>query len=133
MKFGKSLRQERESRGISLQAISDATKVSVRHLEALERDDEVDLPGGVFRRGILQAYCRHVGLNEADWLARFPGTDDNQDWTEFAEAVKRNRAPAPGDAQRRWWGVVALLAVVVVLGWAAWHFVLKGRLGYPSH
>ena len=34
--FGTELRKERESRGIALDSISEATKISGRHLQALE-------------------------------------------------------------------------------------------------
>ncbi len=35
--FGETLRRERELRGVSLREIADATKISVRFLQALER------------------------------------------------------------------------------------------------
>ena len=35
--FGEELRREREIRGISLKEIADATKISKRFLEAIER------------------------------------------------------------------------------------------------
>ena len=33
--FGETLRREREMRGVSLQEISEATKISIRFLEAM--------------------------------------------------------------------------------------------------
>jgi cytoskeleton protein RodZ len=93
--FGESLKRERERQGATLEAIAEATKVPVRQLEALERDDQSELPGGVFHRGIVQSYCRTLGLDESEWRARYAATEkpDDQDWTEFAEAVKRGRTP----------------------------------------
>jgi len=61
--FGEELRQEREARGIALQSIIDATKISSRHLQALETNHFDYLPGGVFNRGIVRSYARVVGLD----------------------------------------------------------------------
>ena len=44
--FGEELRRERELRQISLREISESTKINVRYLDALERNDFKHLPGG---------------------------------------------------------------------------------------
>jgi len=46
--FGEKLRRERELRGVSLREISDATRISVRFLRALEEGRLDTLPGGLF-------------------------------------------------------------------------------------
>ena len=46
MSFGDELRRERELRQVSLREVSQATKISLRYLEALERNDFAGLPGG---------------------------------------------------------------------------------------
>jgi len=74
--FGSKLRQARERRGVSLRAISDATKISVAVLEALERNDVSRLPGGIFSRAFVRSYAIQVGLDpEAtiqEFVAQFP-------------------------------------------------------------
>jgi cytoskeletal protein RodZ len=71
--FGEKLRKQREQQGISLDAISDTTKISTRMLRALEEEHFDQLPGGVFNKGFVRAYARQVGLNDeeavADYLA----------------------------------------------------------------
>ena len=62
--FGKDLRKERETRGIAIDTITDATKISSRHLVALEEEHFDVLPGGVFNKGIVRGYARVVGLDE---------------------------------------------------------------------
>ena len=69
--FGEELRREREIRGISLKEISDATKISKRFLEALERNDHKTLPAPVFTRGFVREYARYVGLNAEDMVNRY--------------------------------------------------------------
>lgn len=131
--FGSELRRERESRGIGLDAISEATKISSRHLLALESGQYNQLPGGVFNKGIVRGYARVVGLDEEAWVGRFMAAyqgsgllkDDDASWIEFAENVGKNR---PHEADRpnirlRWAGVAVLLAILAVLGWFVWHYV----------
>jgi len=71
MKFGESLRNERELRGISLEEISAQTKVNIRFLEAIEHDDLGALPAKAFAKGFLRSYARVVGLDEDLVLTNF--------------------------------------------------------------
>jgi transcriptional regulator with XRE-family HTH domain len=61
--FGAALRRERERRGITLETISERTKVSVSLLGALERGDLSRWPGGIFRRAFVRGYAEVVGLD----------------------------------------------------------------------
>ncbi len=69
--FGEELRREREIRGISLKEIADATKISKRFLEAIERNDHKTLPAPVFTRGFIREYARYLGLNADDVVNRY--------------------------------------------------------------
>src|SRR6516225_3669883 len=93
--FGEELRRERESRGIALEEITDSTKISGRHLSALEGEQFAQLPGGVFNKGIVRGYARVVGLDEEAWVERYMSAyqqsgqlkDDDANWVDFAENV----------------------------------------------
>jgi Helix-turn-helix domain len=69
--FGEKLRQQREQRGITLDAISKTTKISTRLLRALEDERFDQLPGGVFNKGFVRAYARLVGLDEEEILGEY--------------------------------------------------------------
>ena len=69
--FGEALRKEREARGVALETITRITKISNRHLLALEHEQFDALPGGVFNKGIVRGYARVVGLDEEVWLERY--------------------------------------------------------------
>lgn len=69
--FGENLRRERELRGIGLREIADATKISIRFLQALEQDRVEILPGGLFRRTFVRQYAKHVGLDADRLVAEF--------------------------------------------------------------
>ncbi len=69
--FGENLRREREMRGITLQEISDTTKINVRFLEALETEDFPKLPGGIFTRSFVRAYANYLGLDQEQIMAEY--------------------------------------------------------------
>jgi len=65
------LRQAREAKGMSHRQVADATKLSVRAIESLERDCLRELPEGIYRRSIVKAVAREVGLNPDQILTEF--------------------------------------------------------------
>jgi helix-turn-helix protein/PEGA domain-containing protein len=70
---GEFLRRARERRGLTLQQIAQGTKIPLRHLNALERDEFAVLPGGMYRRAEVRAYADAVGLDRhvaLAWLDR---------------------------------------------------------------
>jgi cytoskeleton protein RodZ len=69
--FGEEMRKEREIRSISLKEIADATKISKRYLEAIEKDDYNILPAAVFTRGFVREYARYLGLNPDEAVNRY--------------------------------------------------------------
>jgi cytoskeletal protein RodZ len=71
--FGEKLRQQREKRGLTIEAISNATKISPRMLLALEEERFDQLPGGVFNKGFVRAYARQLGLSEEETLNDYLG------------------------------------------------------------
>jgi cytoskeleton protein RodZ len=58
-------------RGVSLEEISSATKISIRFLEAIEREDFSKLPGGIFSRSFIRSYARYLGLDEERAVAEY--------------------------------------------------------------
>lgn len=134
-RFCDELRGERERLRISLEKISEETKISSRHLQALEAGEYASLPGGVFRKGIVRSYLRALGLEETPWIERFEAslrasgaTGLEDDWAEFAENVRRNRGGLRRGTDIRWMGVAAMAAALVALGWGVWRFAMHGRL-----
>ena len=76
--FGDRLRREREMRGITLDEITESTKISRRHLEALEGDHFDQLPGGVFNKGFVRAYARFLGIDEDQAVADYSAASNEQ-------------------------------------------------------
>ncbi len=137
-RFCDELRLERERRQVSIETICAETKVSPRHLQALEAGEYSQLPGGVFRKGIVRSYLRVLNLDETPWIERFEaslresgtGGGEDTDWMEFAENVRRTRTGAEDSSlnRGRWMGVGMMVVSLAALGWGVWKFALHGRL-----
>jgi cytoskeleton protein RodZ len=69
--FGTKLREARERKGITLQQIASVTRIPIRLLEALERNDMARLPGGIFSRAFVRSYAIEVGLEPEETLREF--------------------------------------------------------------
>jgi hypothetical protein len=59
----------REKTGLTLQEIAEQTKISKRHLEAVENGDFRKLPGGVYATSYIRQYARAIGFDEFELLA----------------------------------------------------------------
>lgn len=95
--FGEELRREREIRGISLKEIADATKISRRFLEAIERNDHKTLPAPVFTRGFVREYARYLGLNADEIVNRYnyaAAGDDRVEQSTHLERLVQIQSPA---------------------------------------
>jgi cytoskeleton protein RodZ len=124
--FGEDLRRERMTRGIALEQITAKTKISQRHLLALEQDRFSQLPGGILSKGIVRGYVSALGLDQQDWTERFLsacsaaglGSEDEQGWTAFASNVGRARIIRHDAAELRlrWIGALILALAVLIAG-----------------
>ena len=134
--FGEELRRAREERGVAVEAICKATKVPAKHVRALEAGDLRELPGGVFRRGLVRSYLGVLELDQSAWMKRFDescrasGLLDpaEMEWVTFAENVKSSRAATRRRAGIRGVGVVVLLAALALAGWCGWRLATHRRL-----
>jgi cytoskeletal protein RodZ len=125
--FGEDLRMERLSRGIALEEITAVTKISRRHLIALEQEKFRLLPGGILSKGIVRGYAGAIGLDQQDWTDRFlkaytasgQTMEDDRDWTAFASNVGKARILRHDEMtiRLRWLGAVLLLLLVVAGGY----------------
>jgi cytoskeletal protein RodZ len=65
------LKAWRKHKGISLDAISASTKLSVSQLEAIEAGEFRKLPGGIYNTSYIRQYARAIGFDEAALLAYY--------------------------------------------------------------
>lgn len=120
--LGQYLRCERELRQMSLGEISQATRIPLRTLLALEEDRGAELPGEVFVRGFLRAYAKALSVPEQEVLGRYAEagrrrTDEARTLLASVEPVERGRR----------FGIAIALVVLVILFTLALSIVLRPR------
>jgi cytoskeletal protein RodZ len=121
--FGEHLRREREMRGVSLDEVSQATRIGTRFLEALEGERWKELPGGVFNRGFLRSIARYLGLDEEALVAEYAqATNDHPQVAEWSpSALDRGAEPRPKSNARLVFLVILLLLTAFGAGgWWSW-------------
>ena len=106
--LGSYLRELREGRGLSLEELSRATRVALRYLEALEADDLATLPGHVFARGFLRAYCQTLETPPDEAIALY----HRQTGTPLPAPATAGRRVDPGARSR---GTVLISFVLLVV------------------
>ena len=130
--FGEDLRKERLARGVALEDITAVTKISRRHLIALEQERFRLLPGGILSKGIVRGYAGALGLDTQDWTERFlracdasgQMSDDERGWTTFASNVGKARIlhREAVEMRLRWIGAILLLLAVAAGGFLAFRY-----------
>ena len=118
--FGETLRRERELRQISLREIAEATKINLRYLDALERDDFRHLPGGVFNKGFVRAYAQFIGIDPETMVTAYLEEDGRQQARASRATGTPPPAPEPGApirplGLRVWFAAVVIILILVLL------------------
>lgn len=126
--MGDELKREREMRGVSLREISDATKISMRYLAALEAGDAKHLPAPVFVRGFVREYSRYLGINADEAVDRYMRSVGELEQQEQEQIRKENpqlRDYDPTRDEGKLRIIFRLLTALLVIGIlvaTAWYF-----------
>lgn len=118
--FGETLKRERELRQISLREIAEATKINLRYLDALERDDFRHLPGGVFNKGFVRAYAQFIGIDPETMVTAYLD-EENRQLSRASRAsggttsTPEAEAPPRSLVGRLWFVALVVILLVVVL------------------
>ena len=122
--IGKTLREYREEKGISLDAIADDIKAKPHIIEAIEEDKILDIVAHTYAKGYIRAYCGVIEVDSEPIIAQFD--------KEYVSPTIKEMAPPIDILQQRtradevnWFkisGVVIGILVVVYLVFRYWEF-----------
>jgi len=107
-------------RGVTLEEISAATRISIRFLEAIESEELSKLPGGIFTRSFVRTYARFLGLDEERVLTDCQLTGRQRPEVDIRR-ITSNRAPQNGAALRTRAIGLAIAAVLLAGGYVLFH------------
>jgi cytoskeleton protein RodZ len=117
-----------------LREVAQVTKINIRYLEAIERNDFAYLPGGLFNRGFVRAYCKHIGVDPEVMVNAYLLEERTQTGSGSAAAADRGllrggtvrpgahlRAaeqtrPTRGSRRRGWLLALMLAAAIIAAG-----------------
>ena len=119
LSIGERLREAREAKGLSVEDVAAQTRIPIRHLDAIEREDWDALPAPTYCIGFVRSYAGAVGLDGAELgrelRDRLGGTRSRAPAPEYYEPADQARVPPRSLAL-----VAALVLVVAVIVYAIW-------------
>ena len=120
---GDRLRLAREAAGLSLADVATRTRITQRHLAAIEKSDFSELPGRTYVTGFARAYARAVDLPEAEIGAavRQELEDDEYGSRPLYEAYEPTD-PARLPTARLTWTLV-IVTLLLASAYGVWRFL----------
>lgn len=137
--LGEKLRQARESRGLSINNISEQTRIASHHLAAIESDDYSGLPGGIFNKGFIRSFAKCVGIDETEALADYsmmsgsaPASSEGKPDELYSPAVYSDSKASDGRLQTILLMAVAFIIVAGGLGATAYYLIQDSSPSTPA-
>lgn len=123
--IGEVLKQERERRGLTLDATHEATKITVQSIEALEEDRFESFPNKVYARAFLRDYANFLSLDSASLLTAYE--------EKWGPRVEKEPAPVVETGGSGWRAIgYTMLVMFIVAALAAGGFYAWKTFG-PRH
>jgi cytoskeletal protein RodZ len=117
--LGEQLKRAREERNVSLREISESTRITMRHLEAIEADDFKNLPGGIFNKSFVKSYARHIKFDEKRAVELYARTarEHGEPVDEVATSPQRSRVYTndPARSPLVTFGLSAVIVGILIL------------------
>ncbi|NJS13355.1 MAG: helix-turn-helix domain-containing protein [Sphingopyxis sp.] len=115
MRAGDRLRMAREGAGLSIADIANRTRITQRHIDAIERSDFDALPSRTYVTGFTRAYARAVGLSDVE-IAREVRAELDGGAMSPRELYEAYEPADPARVPSRALAYTLLAAVVVLVG-----------------
>ena len=71
MLLGKTLRQAREEKGLTISQVAEATRMMTQIIEDLEREDFRRIAAPIYGRGFIKLYAEYLGLDPEPLIQEF--------------------------------------------------------------
>lgn len=124
-KLGAFIARVREERGMSVEELSAATKVSVAYIKSIEAGDWKAFPVAAYVRGYLHSICNKLNLNQQQVLKAYVAESGAPVDNDF-EDVSNDQKLAPlneGESKKKNLVVPVVLVLLVLAFLVASHFL----------
>jgi transcriptional regulator with XRE-family HTH domain len=127
LSLGERLRRAREARGLSLDDIANRTRIPIRHLQHLEREEWDALPAATYAVGFTRNYANAVGLDgpvlARELRDRIGGPSHRAAAPEYYAQADPARVPP------RPLVFAAIFLAILIGGYLLWRSTLDGEPG----
>ncbi|WP_414859868.1 helix-turn-helix domain-containing protein [Priestia megaterium] len=125
--LGQRLRQERESKGLSLEDLQKLTKIQKRYLLGIEEGNYEVMPGKFYVRAFIKQYCEAIGLDTdaifEEYKSDIPSTQTEDMPQQLSRVRSRKEIPQHTKGVSKVYDylpTVLVVAGVVVVGIIIW-------------
>jgi cytoskeleton protein RodZ len=117
--IGERLRQAREAKGLSLDDVANQTRIPIRHLQHIEREEWDALPAITYCIGFVRSYANTIGLDGAEigreLRDRLGGIRTRAPAAEYYQPADPSRVPPRSLAL-----IAAVMIILAIVGYAIW-------------
>jgi len=117
--IGERLRQGREAKGVSLDEVASQTRIPIRHLQHIEREEWDALPAITYCVGFVRSYANAIGLDGAELgrelRERLGGVRSRAPAAEYYQPADPSRVPPKSLAI-----IAAVIGVLLIAGYLIW-------------
>jgi len=122
--LGEKLREAREAQGISISEVAEQTRISALYLESIENDDYRTLPGGIFNKGFVKSFAKHVGIDEQEAMQDYASLMASQEsLVDNNESTKSYRPEVLTDNNSGPSMLPTIIFAVIILGLGTWGII----------
>ena len=119
MAAGKTLKETREEKGITIEEASKATKIRKKYILALENDDFSKIPGKVYEKAFLKTYASYLEIDQDKILDEYQ-LDQQLDGVEEENLgrkrrTKKNKKASIFNLISRITGKVMIIILIIIL------------------
>ncbi|MDZ7698742.1 MAG: DUF2914 domain-containing protein [Deltaproteobacteria bacterium] len=119
--FGSYLKEQRESKNVSLKDIARSTNITERYLDLIEKDEFERVPGGAYITGYISSYASFIGIDAHETIERFKSFRRERYEAEYKqEEISKEKAKQNPIMlllnKRKWVLISSTILIFVTLG-----------------
>ena len=111
LSFGRYLQDTRLEKKISLEQVSQQTRIGLGNLLLIEQEDHEQLPAEVYVKGFLRSYAKAVGADGDEVIRRYESRLGVVQKISESESSSKKMAPGIG-----WKLLVSLVLLICIIG-----------------
>ncbi|MFQ5543368.1 MAG: helix-turn-helix domain-containing protein [Nitrospiria bacterium] len=123
--LGEYLRNQRQERDISIEELAARTRIPLRFVHAIEKNQFEEIPNQVSAKGFLRSYVRYIGIEETSALEAFSkivqkqvplqNIKEKDEFLSYLQVNASSKYPFPRKIVFLIGGMISLLLVVAGL------------------